>query len=224
MSGPAATLPPQTIERLPAYLRALEALAEDGVEVTSSAQLADLAGVGPAQVRKDLSYLGSHGRRGVGYEVPELRRHVAAALGLARTQNVVVVGAGNLGRAVARYGRLLPRGFAVVGLVDTDPGVVGTEIGGLTVLPAAELPAIVRREGVTIAILATPAQAAQEAVDAAVAAGVRAVLNFAPRRLHTPVGVTVRSVDVGGELQLLAYAVGCGPVSDAAPGPHAHAT
>lgn len=206
-----AGLPPQTIERLPRYLRVLDSLHEAGATTTSSAQLAALAGVGSPQVRKDLSCLGSHGTRGVGYRVQELRGHIARTLGLAETQNVVVIGVGNLGRAVAQYGRLAARGFAVLALVDDDPRVVGQEVGGLRVEDVAALEDIARREGVTMAILTTPAEAAQEAAEAAAAAGVRAILSFAPRSLRMPPGVTVRYVDVGGELQLLAFAMrhGC---------------
>jgi redox-sensing transcriptional repressor len=204
-----AQVPRSTVARLPIYLRALEQLSEQGVRTTSSGQLAELAGVGPAQLRRDLSCLGSHGVRGVGYDVAHLYGQVTAALGLTRDRAVVIVGLGNLGHALTNYVETYVaeggKGFRVAALVDADPVVVGTRVAGLEVEPVEDLEAVVRREGATIAVLATPAEVAQELCDRLVAAGVRGILTFAARVLQVPDGVDVRSVDLATELQILAF-------------------
>jgi len=201
----ARDIPAATVGRLPRYLRALAALAAQGVSTTSSSTLAAAAGVGSAQLRKDLSFLGTHGTRGVGYDVENLSRQLTVALGLTSQRRVVIVGLGHLGHALANYSGLTGRDFTVVGLVDADPAVIGTTIAGLEVEPAARLGAVVTSSGATIAVIATPAQVAQEVCDAVVAAGVTGVLNFAPRALRVPPGVDLRVVDLGSELQILAF-------------------
>lgn len=198
-------VPPATVARLPGYLRALEALAAGGSTLTSSDGLAAQAGVSPAQLRKDLSFLGSYGRRGVGYDVAHLREQVAVALGLSSERRVVLVGVGNLGHALAGYAGFAARGFALVALVDADPGVVGTVVAGLPVHPVADLARVVASSGATIAVLATPAAVAQEVCDTLVDAGVVGVLNFAPCALRVPSHVDVRAVDLASELQILAF-------------------
>jgi len=198
-------IPDATVVRLPSYLQVLVDLADRGVRTVSSDGLAEAAGVGSAQVRKDLSHLGSYGTRGVGYDVTDLLNHVSSVLGLTRERRVVIVGAGNLGRALASYRGFPTRGFQVVALVDRDPAVVGQRVAGTVVASLDDLPALVARERADIAIVATPASAAQEVTDRLVAAGVTAILNFAPQRIDTPRGVTVRKVDLSTELQLLAY-------------------
>ena len=198
-------VPPAAIARLPVYLRALEVLADSGVVTTSSRALALLAGVGPAQLRKDLSYLGSHGTKGVGYDVAHLRGQVAAALGLTSQRRVVIIGVGHLGHALANYSGFAGRDFTVVGLVDADPRVVGTTVAGLPVSPADALEDVVATTGATIAVIATPAEAAQAVCDRAVAAGVSGILSFASRTLRVPPHVDVRSVDLGSELAILAF-------------------
>ena len=203
MSG--RVVPASTVARLPIYLRALESLAEQGVETTSSGQLAALAGVGPAQLRRDLSFLGSHGVRGVGYDVEHLQLQVGGALGLTGDLAVVIVGIGNLGHALANYVAGTGRGFRVAALVDAVPDVVGTVVAGLVVEPSSELEAVVRRERVRLAVLATPAAVAQEVVDRLVASGVTGILTFVPLVLKVPAGVDVRSVDLATELQILAF-------------------
>lgn len=198
-------LPPTTVARLPGYLRSLGGLASEGVTTTSSDQLAELVGASPAQLRKDLSYLGAGGRRGVGYEVDHLRRQIAQALGMTEERRVVIVGIGNLGHALATYSGFADRGFVLVGLFDTDPALVGTEVGGHVVQHVDGLErAVVDREA-SIAIVATPASAAQPTTDRLVAAGVTGVLNFAPRTVRVPDGVDVREVDLGSELQILGF-------------------
>lgn len=198
-------IPPATVARLPGYLRALHALAAEGVVTTSSEELADRAGVGSAQLRKDLSSLGSYGRRGVGYDVAHLSSQVAVALGLTTQRRVVIVGIGNLGHALANYSGFADRGFGVVGLVDGDPAVIGTTVAGLVVQPPSELHTLVATTDASIGLIATPAAAAQEVCDALVEAGVVGILTFAPRALRVPPHVDVRAVDVASELQILAF-------------------
>ncbi|HEX6920966.1 MAG TPA: redox-sensing transcriptional repressor Rex [Actinomycetes bacterium] len=198
-------IPEATVARLPIYLRALTALAEDGVSTVSSEELAVAAGVNSAKLRKDLSYLGSYGTRGVGYDVDYLVYQVSRELGLMQHWPVVIVGLGHLGHALANYGGFASRGFAIRALVDADPSIIGTEIAGLTVRPLGELEALVRRQGIAIGVIATPAQVAQEICDRLVAAGVTSILNFAPMVLSVPDGVEVRKVDMSIELQILAF-------------------
>ena len=211
MAGRAGTppsgrkIPGAAVARLPLYYRALLELSDDDVDTVSSDQLAAMAGVNAAQVRKDLSYLGSYGTRGVGYEVAFLIDRISRELGLTHDWPVVIVGVGNLGHALANYRGLSARGFRVLALVDADPGKVGESVGELAVEAMAELPEIVRSRGITIGIIATPAAAAQEVADALVAAGVASILNFAPAVIAVPDGVSVRKVDLATELQILSF-------------------
>jgi redox-sensing transcriptional repressor len=198
-------IPEATVARLPVYLRALTALSERGIASASSEDLASSAGVNSAKLRKDLSYLGSYGTRGVGYDVEYLRYQIAREIGLTQDWPVVIVGIGNLGHALANYSGFASRGFRVVALVDADPARVGERIGDLTIAPYADLDAIVRGNGVAIGVIATPAGAAQAVCDDLVASGVTSILNFAPAVLTVPPGVDVRKVDLSIELQILAY-------------------
>ncbi|MFP5309744.1 MAG: redox-sensing transcriptional repressor Rex [Actinomycetes bacterium] len=198
-------IPEATVARLPVYLQALVGLEERGVETVSSDALAAACGVNSAKLRKDLSFLGTYGTRGVGYQVVELVTGISEVLGLSTDRPVVICGIGNLGRALASYGGFDARGFRVVGLLDADPGKVGTLVAGHTVEPISELGDVVRERGATIAVVATPADAAQPVVDTLVAAGVTAVLNFAPAHLQVPEHVTVRRVDLSTELQILSF-------------------
>jgi redox-sensing transcriptional repressor len=198
-------IPEATVARLPVYLRILLDQSESGTSNVSSEELADLAGVNAAKVRKDLSYLGTYGTRGVGYEVEYLIYQVRRELGLTHDWPVVIVGAGNLGQALAGYGGFGDRGFPVAGLVDTDPAKIGSVIGGGRVRAVGELAAIVRAHDVSIGVIATPASAAQEACDHLVAAGVTSILNFAPVVLTAPPAINVRKVDLAVELQILSY-------------------
>ena len=197
-------VPESTAARLPVYLRVLDSLtATDSI---SSESLAAACGVTSAQLRKDLSFLGSHGTRGVGYDVRDLRDAIAAELGLQHDWPVVIVGGGNLGLALAAYAGFASRGFRVVGLVDADVLRAGESVGdGLVIQPMADLAKIVRRTHCVIGIIATPAQSAQAVADELVAAGITGILNFAPAVLSVPAGVEVRGVDFGVELQLLAF-------------------
>jgi redox-sensing transcriptional repressor len=198
-------VPQATVVRLPTYLRALRSLEDEGVTTVSSEELAQRAGVNPAQLRKDLSFLGSYGRRGVGYGTTHLAEQVEVVLGLQTQRRVVIVGVGNLGHALAHYGGFAERGFAVVGLVDEDPAVVGTTVAGLVVRAFDELAAVVAEHDATIGIIATPAVPAQRVADALVDAGVTGILTFAPRALRVPPHVDLRTVDVASELQILAF-------------------
>ena len=198
-------IPEATIARLPVYLRVLYAFAEQDIATVSSEELAAAAGVNSAKLRKDLSHLGSYGTRGVGYDVDYLVYQVSRELGLTQDWPVVIVGAGNLGRALANYGGFASRGFRVAALLDSDPEVVGTEIAGHVVGSADHLESVVVRQGVSIGVIATPAGSAQDVCDRLVAAGVTSILNFAPMVLNVPSGVDVRKVDLSIELQILAF-------------------
>lgn len=201
----ARQLPPATVSRLTLYLRMLNGLLAEGVERVSSDSLAESAGVGSANVRKDLSYLGSYGTRGVGYEVANLSRKIAQALGLTHEWRVAIVGAGNLGRALARYAGFESRGFDVVALLDADQMLVGTEIGWLRVSDAADLEEVLAKTRANMVVLALPASVAQSVCDRVVDAGVHSILSFAPVVLNVPDYVNLRKVDMATELQILAY-------------------
>ncbi|MFJ3958374.1 redox-sensing transcriptional repressor Rex [Arthrobacter sp. NPDC090010] len=201
----AKQIPPAAVARLTLYLRALNSLTGDGVERVSSEALAEASGVSSATLRKDLSYIGSHGTRGVGYEVGYLNRQIAAALGLTLDWKVAIVGAGNLGRALARYGGFQSRGFEIVAIFDADPMLVGQEIGFLRVSDVLGLETVLVQTRANMVVLALPATVAQEMCDRVVTAGVKSVLSFAPVNLQVPNGVNLRKVDMATELQILAY-------------------
>ncbi|MEX0834922.1 MAG: redox-sensing transcriptional repressor Rex [Nitriliruptor sp.] len=202
---PASRLPVATVSRLPRYLQALVDAAEADQATISSDELATAAGLNSSIVRKDVSYLGTAGTRGVGYAVGDLTTEISAILGISVDRPVVIVGIGNLGRALASYDGFSRRGFRTVALVDADPDLIGTEVGGHHVEPTDLLPDIVRDRGVHLAVLATPAAHTQAVADQLVAAGVTALLNFAPVRLDVPDHVTVRTVDLSTELQILSF-------------------
>ncbi|WP_435772053.1 redox-sensing transcriptional repressor Rex [Nocardioides sp. SYSU DS0651] len=204
-TDPARVIPEATVARLPVYLRALTALAETGIRTCSSEDLASAAGVNSAKLRKDLSYLGSYGTRGVGYDVDYLRYQIAREIGVTQDWPVVIVGIGNLGHALANYSGFRSRGFRVVALLDADPALAGEVVAGVAVRPFDDLEAIVRDSAVAIGVIATPAAAAQDVADRMVATGISSILNFAPAVLSVPDGVDVRKVDLSIELQILAY-------------------
>src|SRR5436305_5761212 len=205
MTGPADGIPEATVARLPIYLRALYGLAERGISTVASEELAAAAGVNSAKLRKDLSHLGSYGIRGVGYDIDYLVYQVSRTLGLTQDWPVVIVGAGNLGRALANYGGFLSRGFTIAAMLDSDTAIVGSRIARLTVRHVDELEAVVARHNVAIGVIATPAGSAQAVCDRLVSAGVTSILNFAPLVLSVPEGVDVRKVDLSIELQILAF-------------------
>jgi redox-sensing transcriptional repressor len=198
-------IPEATVARLPVYLRALTALTDNGIATASSEDLATAAGVNSAKLRKDLSYLGSYGTRGVGYDVEYLRYQIAREIGVTQDWAVVIVGIGNLGHALANYSGFGTRGFRVVALLDADPQLVGEQVGDLVVRDFAELDDIASTENVAIGVITTPAGPAQDVCDRLVNAGVTSILNFAPVVLSVPDGVDIRKVDLSIELQILAY-------------------
>jgi redox-sensing transcriptional repressor len=198
-------IPEATVARLPVYLRSLVEVTGEGSSTISSERLAEMAGVNAAKVRKDLSYLGSYGTRGVGYDVDYLLFQINRELGLTHDWPVVIVGLGNLGQALANYGGFTERGFPVAALVDADPNKIGTDFGDHTIRPPDDLEALVRERGISIGVIATPALGAQEVADQLVAAGVTSILNFAPAVLSVPDGVSIRKVDLALELQILSF-------------------
>ncbi|MEI6402791.1 MAG: redox-sensing transcriptional repressor Rex [Actinomycetota bacterium] len=202
---PRRRIPEATVARLPVYLRILGEQSEAQVDRISSDRLAELAGVNAAKVRKDLSYLGSYGTRGVGYEVDYLVYQVRRELGLNHDWPVVIVGAGNLGQALAGYGGFGDRGYPVAGVVDVDPAKIGSVLGGVRVRHIDELAHIVQARRVNIGVVATPPAAAQDAAERLVRAGVTSILNFAPVVLSVPRSIEVRKVDLAVELQILSY-------------------
>ncbi len=191
--------------RLPVYLRALAEESEAKASTISSERLAELAGVNAAKVRKDLSYLGSYGTRGVGYDVEYLTFQMSRELGLTHDWPVIIVGVGNLGQALANYGGFRDRGFPIAALVDADPTKVGDVVHGVAVHALAELPRLVAELGSVIGVIATPAHAAQSVADQLAAAGVTSILNFAPAVISVPDGVSLRKVDLAVELQILSF-------------------
>ena len=207
-------IPDATVARLPIYLRSLLELGPQTPTV-SSEQLAESAGVNAAKVRKDLSYLGSYGTRGVGYDVEYLQAHMRRALGMTQDWPVVIVGIGNLGAALANYGGFGNRGYPVAALVDASPDVVGRSFGDLVVRHADELADVVADEHIAIGVIATPAPAAQAVADELIAAGVRSILNFAPTVLNVPPEVSLRKVDLAVEMQILSFYQQHGPASAA---------
>jgi redox-sensing transcriptional repressor len=198
-------IPEATVARLPLYLRSLVEMTDRGMHTTSSEGLADAAGVNSAKVRKDLSYLGSYGTRGVGYDVEYLIYQISRELGLTQDWNCVIVGVGNLGHALANYRGFGARGFRVAALVDADERKVGEKVGDLEIEDFEDLERIVKERNVSIGIVATPAVAAQEAADRLVSAGVKSILNFAPAVISVPDDVSLRKVDLSIELQILSF-------------------
>ncbi|MHB1614337.1 MAG: redox-sensing transcriptional repressor Rex [Actinomycetes bacterium] len=198
-------IPDATVARLPVYLRALGSLAERQVSTVASDELALAAGVSPAKLRKDLSYLGSYGTRGVGYDVEHLMSEISRALGLTQDWAVAIVGIGHLGAALASYRGFASRGFRIAALVDADPRRSGEVVAGLPVHRAEDLERVLREQDIAIGVIATPDRVAQQVCNRLVAAGVTSILNFAPVVLSVPCGVDVRKVDLSLELAILAF-------------------
>lgn len=194
-----------TVGRLPAYLRAAIDLGAGGVASVSSERLAEEASVHPATLRRDLASLDITGTRGVGYDVKYLVYQISHILGLNQEWPVVILGAGNLGRAIANYQGLAERGFPVVAFIDVDAELVGSEIAGIPVHGPADLDRLVADEDILVGLVATPPEAAQAATDLLVEHGVRAILNLTPEPVVTPGEVTVRTVDIATELQILSF-------------------
>ncbi len=201
-------IPEATVMRLSVYSRFLEQADRHGIIIVSSGDIAEGVGVSPAQVRKDLAYFGEFGTRGVGYNVSSLYQQIRRILGLNREWLVVLVGAGKLGSALARYQGFLSRGFRIIGVFDNDPKQFGRKLNGTTIMPISQLDEVVQREGVEIGIITVPAGAAQEVADRLAAAGIKAILNFSPRVLNVPSRIVVRSVDFSVNLEVLTFNLG----------------
>jgi redox-sensing transcriptional repressor len=206
-SRPPRKISDSTVRRLSSYLRLLQEVDDSTADTISSDELARRAGTTSAQVRKDLSFFGSFGKRGLGYSIPELLSALRAILGLTQTWNVAVVGAGKIGSALISYRDFRKRGFDVRAVFDSDPAKVGRPWGSRRVLSDEHLEEVIRKDGIEIVILAVPAEAAQGMLDRLVGAGVKAVLNFAPVRLSAPEAVALRNVDMAMELEVLSYAL-----------------
>jgi len=194
-----------TVRRLSLYLRFLEAFEEQGMTTVSSEALAARGGTTSAQVRKDLSFFGSFGKRGLGYSVPELASKLRDILGLGTEYRVVIVGAGNLGRALVHFRGFEKRGFNVVAIYDDDPNKVGQVMNGLEVRDQSRLEKDLSVQRADIAVIVTPTEVAQKLADRLVGAGVRAILNFAPVQLQTPAAVVVKNVNLALDLEALSY-------------------
>lgn len=203
-----------TVRRLSLYLRFLEEFEATGLATISSDELAARGGTTSAQVRKDLSFFGSFGKRGLGYSVAELASRLRQILGLERHWRVVIVGAGKIGAALAQYHGFRQRGFMIVGVYDSDPAKVGKRVDGLTIRAVDQLAADFRRDAVDIAVLAVPADAAQPVADLAVAAGIRAIMNFAPVQIHVPEQVALKTVNMAMELEGLSFALTNGRIAE----------
>ena len=204
---PSRSIPEATVSRLPIYLRALLDIAEErgGQSRVSSEEIADMAAVNAAKVRKDLSYLGSYGTRGVGYDVEYLLYQITRELGLTQEWPVAIAGVGNLGRALASYKGFSERGFRISALFDISEAVIGTEIGGLVVHHLDDLKEVVNEQAISIGIIATPPHAAQEVAERFVDVGVKSILNFVPAVVNVAPDVTIRKVDLSIELQILSF-------------------
>lgn len=199
------SIPEATVSRLPLYLRSLQELMDEQLATVSSERLAEMAGVNAAKVRKDFSYFGSYGTRGVGYDVEFLLLHIRAELGLTHDWPCVIAGMGNLGQALANYGGFSERGFVIAAMVDADPEKVGTEFEGVRINHLDDMTQLVSTLAITIGVIATPAHAAQQVADSMVNADVTSILNFAPTVITVPPNVLVRKVDLAVELQILSF-------------------
>jgi len=200
LEGAAERVPQGVIERLPAYLSVLLHLRDQGSETVSSAQLSRLAEVNAAQIRRDLAYFGQFGKRGVGYDIALLVDRIQRILGSDHEQRIAIIGAGNLGAALAEYDGLRKRGFVVAGLFDSDPRKIGSRVGDLIVRDLGELERAVREQHVRFGVIAVPSEAAQSVADRLCAAGVKVVVNYSPAFVEVPEEVTLHNTDPVREL------------------------
>lgn len=194
-----------TIRRLSKYYRSLEYLIEQGVDTVSSDTLAEMDGITSAQVRKDLSFFGTFGKRGFGYNTKALKKQIENILGLYRTWNVAIVGAGNIGRALTEYAEFKKQGFIIRLILDKDPRKIGQQVHGITVRDIKDLDELIKEEQIDIAIIAVPPDSAQAVADKLVAAGIKAILNFAPRSIKVPPDVMVKNENMAVEMEALTY-------------------
>src|SRR5437763_1429542 len=196
-----------TVRRLSAYLRFLEDFEGRGLATISSEELAKRGGTTSAQVRKDLSFFGSFGKRGLGYSVPELSHQLREILGLGREWRVVIIGAGKIGAALAQYRGFRQRGFAILGAYDNNPDKIGKTVEGMDVRDISQIERDFAKQLPDIVVLTVPAEEAQTILDRVVKTGVKAVLNFAPTQLQAPADVTVKTVNMAMELEGLSFAL-----------------
>ncbi len=202
---PVDNVPDIVIGRLPLYLRALTQLSQEGQTVTSSQELSKRLGFSSAQIRKDLSYFGEFGKQGTGYEISHLENQLRNILKVHRVWDMALVGAGDLGHAIANYAGFEPRGFRIAAVFDNDPAKIGTTVGQLKVQPLDELKETIRSKKIQVGIVAVPASSAQKTADLLIEAGVRAILNYAPTTLGVPPKVKVYDIDPVAGLQSMTY-------------------
>lgn len=199
------TIPDIVVGRLPIYLRALQQMTSEGRQVTSSQELGERLGISAAQIRKDLSQFGEFGKQGTGYHIEYLLKQIQQILKVDRVWDMAVVGAGDIGSAVANYQGFINRGFQVKLLFDNNPDKIGVKIGNFTVLDSANLVEKINKAGIQVAMIAVPAEQAQDVADQLVKAGVKAILNYAPVNLTVPAGVNVQYIDPTAHLQRMTY-------------------
>jgi redox-sensing transcriptional repressor len=198
-------IPDIVIGRLPIYLRALQRMEQNGKQVTSSQELGELLGISPPQIRKDLSQFGEFGKQGTGYNVEFLVKQIRKILNLEQVWDMVIIGAGDVGHALARYQGFLDRGFQVKMIFDNDPEKIGKKIGEYPILDVRDMRAIIQASGIKVAMLTIPAAFAQEVTDQLVEAGIKAILNYAPIQINTPKEVRVQYLDPAIHLQKMSY-------------------
>lgn len=201
----ALEIPDVVIDRLPVYTRALSLLEAEGREVVNSQELGERLGVTPAQIRKDLSYFGRFGKQGRGYNVSRLLQELRTILGLTREWPLVLVGIGQLGRAIVGYAGFMPQGFRIIEAFDADPNIIGSKLDGLTVKSIQSLPEVLRKRPAEMAIVAVPGASAQGVIDLLVANGVKAILNYAPIAAHVPTHVRIKDIDPVLALQSMTF-------------------
>ena len=206
-STPVKHIADSTVRRLSAYLRFLEDFEHRGLTTISSEELANRGGTTSAQVRKDLSFFGSFGKRGLGYSVPELAGRLREILGLGKEWRVVIVGAGKIGAALAQYRGFRQRGFNILAAYDNNGEKIGRKLEGIPVRDIAQLERDIQRDKPDIVVLTVPGDEAQSVVDRVVKAGVKAILNFAPAQLHAPADVAIKTVNMAMELEGLSFAL-----------------
>jgi redox-sensing transcriptional repressor len=204
---PVKRIADSTVRRLSLYLRFLEEFEARGLATISSEELAARGGTTSAKVRKDLSFFGSFGKRGLGYAVPELASRIRQILGLEREWRIIIIGAGKIGTALAQYSGFRQRGFRIVAVYDTDPAKIGRTVDGFPIRPMDAITADNRDDPADIAVLTVPAEAAQLAAELVVESGIRAIMNFAPQQLHLPDGIALKNVSMAMELEGLSFAL-----------------
>jgi len=201
----AEKIPDIIIGRLPVYLRALQRLSDMGIHTTSSQELGEIVGISAAQIRKDISQFGEFGKQGTGYAIPFLVERLRDILKVDRVWEVIIVGMGDMGHALARYNGFANRGFHISMVFDNDPKKIGQEVGDFEIYDAAAMAEKIKQHRIKVAMLTVPAASAQETADQLVKAGVKAILNYAPISLNVPEDVHVQYIDPVAHLQRMTY-------------------